>query len=357
MGSVIDLSEPAGIDVAVGLRRRERAVAEKLLDHAQVGATLEEVRRECVPESVGVRGGGAGSCSCRAAGRAPRGRGRRPRRPRAPAATARDSGGAGTPPPRRAGRPAPCRPCHGRGRPPARSRHRRGRGRRPRGCAVPPSRRARARRGCGSRAARRPSPARGRRRPPRPSAHREPPSASRAELAVGNAARPEREAKEGANRGELAGDRRASELSRGAPRPVGAELSRVGAQRRGIDRRKRSAPRTQPRGELLDVHAVRAPSRLGEIRCGEKPLDERTVGHRTGFAMPPGLPAERRLADGVDDLFGEARELRQELGAGVLETLDPRVALLLAAQSPRRGAAAGGVDVLRVDAGHRRRDQ
>ncbi len=55
MGSVIDLAESAGVDVAVRLRRRERAVAEELLDHAQVGAALEEMRRERVPQPVGVR--------------------------------------------------------------------------------------------------------------------------------------------------------------------------------------------------------------------------------------------------------------------------------------------------------------
>jgi hypothetical protein len=54
MGSVIDLAEATGVDVAVSLGRGQRAVAEKLLDHAQVGAPLEKVRREGMPEPVGM---------------------------------------------------------------------------------------------------------------------------------------------------------------------------------------------------------------------------------------------------------------------------------------------------------------
>src|SRR5215218_5211828 len=54
MGSVIDLAKAAGVDVAVRLRRRERAVTEELLDHPQVSAALEEVGGECMPQAVGV---------------------------------------------------------------------------------------------------------------------------------------------------------------------------------------------------------------------------------------------------------------------------------------------------------------
>src|SRR5439155_9871161 len=55
MGLVVDLPQARRIDVAVHLRRRERAVPEQLLDRAQVGAALEEMRRERVPETVWVR--------------------------------------------------------------------------------------------------------------------------------------------------------------------------------------------------------------------------------------------------------------------------------------------------------------
>ena len=55
MRAVVDLPQEAGVHVAVHLRRRERAVAEQLLDRAQVGAALEQVRREGVPQAVRMR--------------------------------------------------------------------------------------------------------------------------------------------------------------------------------------------------------------------------------------------------------------------------------------------------------------
>src|SRR5215211_7772241 len=55
MRAVVDPPEPPAVYVAVDLRRREGAVAEQLLDRPQVGAALEQVGREGVPEPVGVR--------------------------------------------------------------------------------------------------------------------------------------------------------------------------------------------------------------------------------------------------------------------------------------------------------------
>src|SRR5215217_3195357 len=55
MRAVVDLAEAAGVDVAVYLGRRERAVPEQLLDRPQVGAALEQVRRERVPQTVRMR--------------------------------------------------------------------------------------------------------------------------------------------------------------------------------------------------------------------------------------------------------------------------------------------------------------
>src|SRR5688500_4783644 len=54
VGEVIDLPQALGVDVAIDLRGRERGVAEELLDRAQVGAALEQVRGEGVPQPVGV---------------------------------------------------------------------------------------------------------------------------------------------------------------------------------------------------------------------------------------------------------------------------------------------------------------
>ena len=87
--AVVDPAQAARVDVAVDLRRRERRVAEQLLDRAQVGAALEEVRRVRVAEAVRVAAAAGAACWCRAAGRARRGRARRSRRARAPAAPSR----------------------------------------------------------------------------------------------------------------------------------------------------------------------------------------------------------------------------------------------------------------------------
>ena len=51
---VVDAPQASRVDVAVDLRRRERRVAEQLLDRPQVCASLEQVRREGVTEAVGV---------------------------------------------------------------------------------------------------------------------------------------------------------------------------------------------------------------------------------------------------------------------------------------------------------------
>src|SRR5687768_9782435 len=55
MGAVVHAPEPLAVDVAIDLGRRERGVPEQFLDDTEVGAALEQVRRERVPEPVGVR--------------------------------------------------------------------------------------------------------------------------------------------------------------------------------------------------------------------------------------------------------------------------------------------------------------
>src|SRR6476659_7361864 len=55
MRAIVDAAQPAGVHVAVDLSCRERAVAEELLDYAQVGAALEQVSGEGVSETVRVR--------------------------------------------------------------------------------------------------------------------------------------------------------------------------------------------------------------------------------------------------------------------------------------------------------------
>ena len=55
MGSVVDAAQPAAVHVGVDLRRRERAVAEELLDGPEIGAALDEMRGEGVAQPVRVR--------------------------------------------------------------------------------------------------------------------------------------------------------------------------------------------------------------------------------------------------------------------------------------------------------------
>src|SRR4051812_3403448 len=52
MRGVVDLPQPLRVDVRVHLRRRERRMAEQLLNRAQVGAAFEQVRRERVAQAV-----------------------------------------------------------------------------------------------------------------------------------------------------------------------------------------------------------------------------------------------------------------------------------------------------------------
>ena len=261
----------ARVHVAVDLRRRERAVAEQLLDHAQVGAALEQVRGEGVPEAVRVREQAAERARVeppaarreeqRVLGAARELGPRVAEVPREPVA----------PPPRRAGRRAPCRPCRERAPAPARSRRRRGRDRPPRGCAGRPSRRARRARGCGARGARRP-------RAPRAAAStsagfgasRQPPRPARGERDVGHAAGAEREAEQRAHGGELARDRRRREPARPAPARA---PRRTSASTRTSTSSSARPRRVEPAANWLEVDAVGAARRVGERRAREEAVD------------------------------------------------------------------------------------
>jgi hypothetical protein len=72
MGLFVDRPETLDGDVRVDLRRREVRVPEQLLDGAEIGAAVEEVRREAVPQRV--RRGAAADAglerACRRCGRA-----------------------------------------------------------------------------------------------------------------------------------------------------------------------------------------------------------------------------------------------------------------------------------------------
>ena len=61
MGARICGSEARGLDASVDLRRRDRCMSEQLLDGAQVGSTLEQVRGERVAQGVRMDRGQARS--------------------------------------------------------------------------------------------------------------------------------------------------------------------------------------------------------------------------------------------------------------------------------------------------------
>ena len=56
MGRIEDSSQPLSTDVSVYLRRCEVGVAEQLLYCPEIGAPIEQVRGEGVPERVRVCG-------------------------------------------------------------------------------------------------------------------------------------------------------------------------------------------------------------------------------------------------------------------------------------------------------------
>src|SRR5262249_56463866 len=55
MSAVVHPAQPLAVDVAVRLRRRQRAVSEQLLDRPQIGTALEQMRRERVAQSMRMR--------------------------------------------------------------------------------------------------------------------------------------------------------------------------------------------------------------------------------------------------------------------------------------------------------------
>ena len=55
MRAVVHAAQAAAVDVAVQLRRGQGAVAQQLLDSAQVGAALQQVRGEGVPQAMRMR--------------------------------------------------------------------------------------------------------------------------------------------------------------------------------------------------------------------------------------------------------------------------------------------------------------
>ena len=289
MRAVVDAPRPLRVDMAVDLGSRERRVPEQLLDRAQVGAAFEQVGRVRVAQPVGVaRRGGAG-LTCRGASRGRRGTAHRSRRARAPAARPGGRSRRRAPPPRRAARRAPCRPCRARGPPPARSRRRAGRARRPRRCGARRSRRARGGPRCAAPAGRRRRPRERASRPRRASARRGAVGAARRQCERRDAAAPS--------------VKRRNDRTAASRRVIVAGAAGAGRGRaRWCSRRARvtstsssSRPAVEPAGEIAQVEAVGAPGRLGEARAVEEAVDRGEYVH--GPDSPrrrPRLPMRRQ---------------------------------------------------------------
>src|SRR6478672_8767044 len=64
MCAAIDFKQPLRVDAGINLRRRERRVAEQLLNCAEVAAAAQEVGRKRMPQCV--RRGGVGQAECAA---------------------------------------------------------------------------------------------------------------------------------------------------------------------------------------------------------------------------------------------------------------------------------------------------
>jgi hypothetical protein len=52
MSLVVDATEATAVDMAVQLRRRQRTMAQELLDGSEVGPAFHEMRRERMPQPV-----------------------------------------------------------------------------------------------------------------------------------------------------------------------------------------------------------------------------------------------------------------------------------------------------------------
>ncbi len=108
---------------------------------------------------------------------------------------------------------------------------------------------------------------------------------------VRDAARPELRPDQGAHGGQLAGDRRLSELPRGSSWAVGAELGRVAGKGARVEAGQAEAVAPEPGGELLQVAPIRPPGRLGECLAPQEAVDGGARVHDAQFRLAPRLPA------------------------------------------------------------------
>jgi glucose/arabinose dehydrogenase len=146
--------------------------------------------------------------------------------------------------------------------------------------------------------------------------NRQPPRPPRREAGVRHPRSAEREAEKGPDGGQLAGDRRGRESPRLAARPRRAELGGVGAEGSDVDLVEGRASRLEPRGELLNVDAVRAARRLGQRRARQIPLDCGGGIHPSPFAAVKAASclAACALATGLAAASGATQPIKVPAG-------------------------------------------
>ena len=307
MRLVVHLAETPRVDVAVHLRRRQRAVPEQLLDRPQVGPALEQVGREGVPQAMRV--GDQPAEGARVEPAPARGEKDRVLGAAAPAAGAHLGGRAraGTRPPRRAARRAPCHPCRGRGRAPARSRRPGGRASTA-SCAAQPGRVD----DLNERAVADPQ---GPRRPIERAEHastssglrriRQPPGPLRGERRVGDALRPERRPHQRPHRRELPSDRGRRELAR---RRARRDPTRKSASARTSTSSSRAPCLSSHPANSLQVRPVGAPGESAS--AGLESRRSISSRMRDGSPRPSRFPRRRdtvRPCNSRDPLRAERR--------------------------------------------------
>jgi aminopeptidase len=128
---------------------------------------------------------------------------------------------------------------------------------------------------------------------------------TRRERCIRDSVGPEREAEERPHRGETARDRRGRE-----PPPAAAEARRVVGELTHADVLEAQLPFLQPRREVREIEGVGAARGVGKTRAREKPVDLATELHGDAFAPRLRSPA-------VEERIQRLAELTVRFGANV----------------------------------------
>jgi glucose/arabinose dehydrogenase len=181
---------------------------------------------------------------------------------------------------------------------------------------------------------------------------------SRSQPGIGNARRPERETKEGADGGELPRDRRGSEPAGNSARPSRAQVGHVVSQHPDVDGVDRRPPGLEPGGELDEVEPVAAACRVRQCRAGEIPVDCGGALHQPPFAAVKAASclAACALATGLSAASGATQAIRVPPGFRVevfASGLERPTAMAFSPGGVLHATQEGG-EVVRVRRGSRR---